>query len=79
MTKITYKNLGSPRAAYVARRAIATYYFESPTPETAVARMRRWINSDPELRAALEKAGYRPRQRYFTHRQIRVFRRFFGD
>ena len=49
--------------------------FETENAKVAVARMNRWINSDPQLKTELLRHGYRPRQRFFSPRVMRVFRR----
>ncbi|MBQ7539526.1 MAG: DUF4248 domain-containing protein [Bacteroidaceae bacterium] len=79
MFKPPRKKDSSPRSAYVARRVLAKHYFDSPTPHAAVDRLRRWIDSDKQLRNDLIAAGYRARQRFFNKRQVQVFVKYFGD
>lgn len=40
------------------RRTLAERYFPESHGRVAVARMRRWIDTDPQLRDELKKAGY---------------------
>ena len=63
----------------VARRTLAMHYFPSPTAPSAVRRMSRWLADDPSLLHDLEAVGYRSRQRWFTRKQLEVFRLYFGD
>lgn len=58
------------------RREVAMLCFEAPSPAVAVARLGRWIRTDPQLLYELEACGYRPRLRYFTPKQVRVLRRY---
>ncbi len=60
------------------RREIAMHYFPSNSGEVSVARLRRWIAADPQLRAAIRRAGYRRRCHRFTGGVIRTFVDFFG-
>jgi hypothetical protein len=63
---------------WATKRDLATYYFPARRPEVSVAALRRWILSDTHLRKALQGAGYRPYTRYFTPRQVNVFRHFLS-
>lgn len=40
--------------------------------------LRRAIKGDPELEEKLRKAGYRPRLRYLTERQMRILTYYIG-
>ncbi len=61
------------------RRQVACQCFSDSRPEIAVARLRRWVHSDPEMRRDMQRAGYRPYSRRFTPKQVDVLRRYFGD
>lgn len=59
-------------------RQVACHFFPSVRPEASVRRMKRWLADDPELLAALRRAGYRDRQRRFTRGQVAVLREYLG-
>ncbi|MBR1712904.1 MAG: DUF4248 domain-containing protein [Alloprevotella sp.] len=59
-------------------RELACYYFPSVRPEASVRKMKRWLNSDPEMLRALRSKGYRNGQRRFTRAQVKVFVRYLG-
>ena len=67
----------SPIEKYgMLRRDVAMQCFEGSTPAVAVARLRRWMRSDPEMWNELQSAGYRPYSRRFTPEQVSVLRRY---
>lgn len=61
---------------WTRRRDMAVRCFEGCKPTSAVARLRRWIAGDPELRLELRRAGYREGSRYFSPRQARLIKRY---
>lgn len=63
---------------WMSRRVLAQEYFPRTAGPCAVARLKRWVEGDPEMLDELRRAGYRPRQRYFPPRTVSVFRRFMG-
>jgi hypothetical protein len=63
-------------AGWKTRRELAVEYFPAADERVAVARLHRWIVSDPHLLADLHRRGYRHRQRAFTPLQVKVFRRY---
>ena len=68
----------TPLHVPLLRRELALHYFPSPTAESSVRRLSRWLHDDPTLLEALEAVGYRPKQRSITRRQLEVFQYFFG-
>lgn len=57
------------RPTSIRRRDFAQECFpESTTPEVAVARLNRWIHTDPKLLRRLERQHYSKRSRGFTLR-----------
>ena len=61
-----------------SRQEMAKLIFpDYSTTAAAVARLGRWINSDPEVLRALNANGYRKGVHWFTPRIIRVLERFF--
>ncbi len=63
---------------WTTKRELAMYYFPDSTPDASVARLRRWIAADAELRKELLAQGYRPFVRAITPRQLRVFRKYLS-
>lgn len=59
-------------------RELAMYYFPARRPEVAVAHLRRWIASDPEMLRDLKRAGYRLYARRFSPRQVRVLAKYLS-
>lgn len=57
---------------------LAMAYFPNIKRTSSVARMRRWIQSDPMLLKALRKAGYRKGQHVLTLRQVGIFKNIWG-
>lgn len=60
------------------KRELAMAYAPDISPESAVNRLNQWLHYDPRLYEALVQAGYRPRGRFFTSRQVEVIFRFLG-
>ena len=63
---------------WATKRDLAAYYFPARRPEVSVAALRRWILSDTMLQKDLQVAGYRPYARYFTPRQVNIFRHYLS-
>ena len=63
---------------WATKRDLAAYYFPARRPEVSVAALRRWILSDTTLLKDLRVAGYRPYSRYFTPRQVNIFRLYLS-
>ena len=63
----------------VSRRRLAMHYFPSPTVSSSVRRMSRWLADDVNLLHDLEAAGYYPRKRWFTKKEVDVFIKYFGE
>ena len=51
---------------------LARLYFPDSEEHVATNRLARWINRDAVLLEALRQCGYRPRNRCFTVRQVRL-------
>ena len=58
---------------------LALSYFPDSTPDTAMRRLRRWINSCAGLCEALAKTGYRPTQHHFNARQTQLIYEHLGE
>ncbi|MCI6643097.1 MAG: DUF4248 domain-containing protein [Bacteroidales bacterium] len=63
---------------WMSRREVALIIFPGPRADTAVPRLRRWINSDPVLLNTLREYGYRPGIHYFSPTMRLVLRKYFG-
>lgn len=61
------------------KSALARLYFPELARHQACNRLRRWILHCHELHAELLRNGYRPAQRLFTPRQVRIIIRYLGD
>lgn len=47
-------------------------YFQTSTPRSASAMLKKWIKRNPELLANLTRAGYFNGQRILTPKQVRI-------
>lgn len=61
------------------KRELAMLYFPKAVPKTATNRLARWINRSDELRRRLEEAGYSPKNKLYTVRQIRIIFDILGE
>ena len=61
------------------KSALAASYFPELASHQACNRLRRWIIRCTELHDKLLEAGYRPEQRIFTPRQIRLIIHYLGE
>lgn len=61
------------------RRAdVAQNCFPESKPKVAVARLSRWINTDPEMLGELRRAGYKPHTHYFPPKVVNVLVSYMG-
>ena len=61
------------------KSALAASYFPELASHQACNRLRRWIIRCTELHDKLLEPGYRPEQRIFTPRQIRLIIHYLGE
>lgn len=61
------------------KSALAASYFPELASHQACNRLRRWIIRCTELHDKLLETGYRPEQRIFTPRQIRLIIHYLGE
>ena len=61
------------------KSALAASYFQELASHQACNRLRRWIIRCTELHDKLLETGYRPEQRIFTPRQIRLIIHYLGE
>ncbi|MCM1109327.1 MAG: DUF4248 domain-containing protein [Clostridium sp.] len=64
---------------YSKRRLAAFYYPYLSTPASAVARLRAELTLCRPLMNELLATGYRPRNRYFSARQVRIIVSHLGE
>ncbi|MDE5678602.1 DUF4248 domain-containing protein [Phocaeicola sp.] len=62
----------------MTKQQLAMQYFPQSATKTAVRHLMRWITSCPQLADELRAAGYRPRNRSFTWRQVELIHRHLG-
>lgn len=61
------------------KSALAASYFPELASHQACNRLRRWIIRCTELHDKLLETSYRPEQRIFTPRQIRLIIHYLGE
>ena len=61
------------------KSALAASYFPELASHQACNRLRRWIIPCTKLHDKLLETGYRPEQRIFTPRQIRLIIHYLGE
>ena len=61
------------------KSALAASFFPELASHQACIRLRRWIIRCTELHDKLLETGYRPEQRIFTPRQIRLIIHYLGE
>jgi len=62
-----------------SKKELALAYAPDLSVTSALRRLRQWINDDHPLLEALIQAGYRPEQRVFTLRQVKILFDFIGE
>ena len=63
-----------------SKRELAKMYFpDTAQAETAVANLRNLMRRNNEMMCELAAAGYRPRDKVFTPRQVAIIVRFLGE
>lgn len=70
--------IDTPTRAY-SKSELAQAYSPELTQCAALNRLRRWIEGDRDLLAALHAAGYRPQQRILTAKQVAIIYEFIGE
>ena len=61
------------------KSALAASYFPELASHQACNRLRHWIIRCTELHDKLLETGYRPEQRIFTPRRIRLIIHYLGE
>ena len=63
-----------------SKRELAKMYFpDTAQAETAVANLRNLMRRSHEMTDELAAAGYRPRDKVFTPRQVAIIVRYLGE
>ena len=66
--------------AYTKFQIALSYFPESiDNPDSAVHRLRRWINKNPKLCEELKKTGNWRNSKSFTSRQVALIYEFLGE
>lgn len=62
------------------KRELAKLFFPfTKNGETAVTNLRNLMQRNPDLLSELEEAGYNPRSKVFTPRQVKIIIRYLGE
>ena len=61
------------------KRELAMLYFPKVSPKVATNKLARWIRRSDELSRLLTEAGYKPANKFFTVRQLRIIYAFLGE
>ena len=62
-----------------SKKELAALYAPYLTTRGAAKRLAQWLNYNPRLVRALERAGYRQSQRLLTPRQVEIIYRYLGE
>ena len=63
----------------MTKQQLAQEYFPTSKPHTAVCHLMSWINRNLQLKAELKAAGYAPRNRILTYKQVEIIKNHLGD
>lgn len=63
----------------LSKTELAYLYSPDLSQGAALNRLRRWMEGDRDLMAALSAAGYKPSQRILTARQVGIVYEYIGD
>ena len=62
-----------------SKSELASLYFPGTAPDVASQRLRRWINRCAALKSELLQAGYQPRCRSLSPREVRLIVYYLGE
>lgn len=62
-----------------SKRELAMLYFPGVTPKAATNRLAGWIKRSEELSRQLAEAGYKPANKLFTVRQLKIIFAYLGE
>ncbi len=66
-------------ATALSKSELAWQYSPDLSQAAALNRLRRWMEGDRDLMAALTNAGYRPQQRILTAKQVAIVYDYIGE
>ena len=61
------------------KQELALLYFPNAKPHAATNMLADWIRRCTELRQQLALTGYRPKQRTFTMKQLKLIYEYLGE
>lgn len=64
---------------YTKRELAGLYFPSTKNEESAVANLRNLMKRNPKMVAELKEAGYKPRDKVFTPRQVAIVVRYWGE
>ena len=62
-----------------SKAQLAALYAPCLSERGALKRLQAWIDFNPRLARALERAGFRKRQKLLTPRQVDIIYKYLGD
>lgn len=62
-----------------SKAQLAALYAPCLSERGALKRLQAWIDFNPRLARALERAGFRKRQKLLTPRQVDIIYRYLGE
>ncbi len=62
-----------------SKNELARMYCPALSLDSALRMFRTWIDTHPDLNERLVLTGYKPRNRYFTPRQVEMIRDCLGE
>ncbi len=62
-----------------SKSELALAYAPDVCAKSAVSRLARWIRLNEPLTLALQQTGYRPKQQYFTSKQVALIFEYLGE
>lgn len=71
------QNMNNEKRIY--KRELAKAYAPELTYYAALHRLSLWINTHPQLRKALKRTGYTPKQKTLTERQKMLIIKYLGE
>jgi hypothetical protein len=61
------------------KEELATMYHPQMEPKSAMGKMRRWINLNPELKRKMNETQLCAQMRRYTSRQVAILIDFLGE
>lgn len=64
---------------FYGRTELAIRYNPTLDAQSAWRKLKEWIAYNPDLTSALKEAGYDPRRRSFTPKQVKLIFQYIGE